>query len=75
MKQAMKALFVPKLVDNSPKGWCRLAGQTTVEALAVNVGVFGAMAIVGIIVLRWEEKVRAQAIEDYKQSLIKSEEI
>ena len=70
----VKDLFVPKLVDNSPKGWTRLAGQTFVESLAVNVGFLGALVVVGTILIKWEEKVKAQAVEEYKKTLITSEE-
>lgn len=69
MKHVLKNLFVPKLVDNSPKGWIRLGGQTVVQSLAVNVGVFGGLALVGTIWLKWEEKIKKTAVEEYKKSL------
>lgn len=69
MKKILKELFTPKLVDNSPKGWIRLAGQSAVQSLAVNAGMFAALAIVGTIWTNWEEKIKKQAVEEYKKTL------
>jgi hypothetical protein len=73
MNKIVEALFVPKLIDNSPRGWVRLGGQTFVQSAFTSAGMFGGLFIVGWILTKIEEdkvRIKAEAIEEYKKTQI-----
>jgi len=54
---AFKDLFIPKLVDNSPKGWVRFAGQTAVQSAATTAGLYGGLLLVAAAYALWESRI------------------
>ena len=60
----VKDLFVPKLVDNSPRGWVRYGGMLTVQSTATTVGLYGGILIVAGIYQLWRMKIDALVEEN-----------